>query len=240
MAIAEVGSGSQRATATGATGDRTLSFPGNVTSGNLLILAGCGFTVGSADPAPTITDSIGTAYTVASAVVFTNGRLFIGYGVAPSSGANTVSVDWATADTGSSFSIDEFSGQHATPLDVDGGSSTGTSTTPADSLTTLAANDLLIGVMAHDGSSGISITPTANYTQIGEEETNTFQDHNAVFRIATSATSYTVDWTIGSSSPWGVYTLAFKEASGAAASVLGPLLGGGGNIPNIFSLLRYQ
>lgn len=240
MAIAEVGSGSQRATATGATGDRTLAFPGNVTSGNLLIVAGCGFHPGSPDPAPTITDTRSTVYTVASAVVFTNGRLFIGYGVAPSTGSCTVTVDWASADTGSSLSIDEFSGQHATPLDVDGGSSTGTSTTPADSLTTLTANDLLIGVMAHDGSSGISITPDAPWNQIGEEENNTAQDHSAVFQIVTTATSYTASWVIGSSSPWGVYTLGFKEATGAASNVIGMLLGHGGITPNIFSLLRYQ
>jgi hypothetical protein len=224
LAIAEVGSGSQRATATGASGDRTLAFPGDVTAGNLLIVAGCGFTVGGADPAPTITDTRTTSYTVASAAIFTNGRLFIGYGVAPSSGANTVSIDWAS-NTGNTFSIDEFSGQDSSPLDVDGGSSTGTGTAVSDSLSTLTAGALIIGVMAHDGTSGISITPGVNYTQIGEDQDNSFQDHNAVFRIATTATSYTVDWTIGASSPWGAYTLAFKP-SAAAPSGFGPLIGG--------------
>ena len=214
MAIVEVGGGTQRATAPGGSDDRTLAFPGNVGSGNLLIVAGAGFKSGGV-AAPGVTDTLGTSYTVLSAVPFTNGRIFIAYGVSPSAGANTVTIDWAGA-VGNSFSINEYSGQHATPLDVDGGSSTGTSTTPADSLTTLSADDLLIGVVAHDGTS--TITPGTDYTQIGEEEDNTLQDHGAEFRLVTTAQAYSVNWTLGTSSPWGVYTAAFKPAAAAAAA----------------------
>lgn len=226
-AITEVGGGSQKATDTGGTGDRTLAFPANVGNGNLVTAGGAGFLSGGA-AAPTVTSTCTTGnWSIVSGAAFTAGRIFVAWAVTTAAGACTVTVDWANASTGSSFSIDEFTGQHGTPLDVDGGCSTGTSTTPSDSLTTLTADDLLLGTVGHDGPSGTAITPGTNYTQIGEQEDNTNQDHNMEFRIVTSAQAYTVDWTLGSSQPWGACTVGIKPAAGAppAAPSQLPIMG---------------
>ncbi len=217
-AIAEVGSGSQRATydATGANGNvdsADLAYPGNVTANNLLVCAGANWRNTGATIA--VSDTRGTSYTVLSTTLATNITLFIAYGIAPSSGANTVTVDPTSTGNYPSFSCDEFSGVHtSTPLDVDGGSSTNTGTAVSDSLTTLTANALLIGVMTHSASMTYTLTPGGSYTQIGEVEDNSGSTaFNAVFRIVTTATSYDVDWTLGTSATWAAYTAAFKPAA---------------------------
>jgi hypothetical protein len=151
---------------------------------------------------------------------------FIAYAVAVTTGSVTFTVNGANADDWGSFSYHEFavSAGNTWALDVDGVGATGTSTTPADSLTTLTANALILGVMTKNASA--TMTPTANYTEIGEEPSGTNLAHNAVYRIATTATSYTVDWTMNNSVGWTVYTAAFKEIVSAGACAL-PLLGVG-------------
>ena len=224
MAFAEVGSGSQRATNSSGSGDSsTLAFPGNVTAGNLLIVGGAAW----AATAPTgivVTDSRSTSYTVLSVQDVGNVRYWIAYGVAASSGACTVTVNPQGASADHTYSINEFSGQHATPLDVDDGASSGQNDNPSSSITTVAADALIIGVMTHDddAASSPAITPGASYTQIGESENNsTNQCHSLVFRIVTTAQAYTVNWTlniaVGKES--GIYTASFKPAV-AATSIL--------------------
>lgn len=224
MAFTEVGAGSQRATKFVAASDSTtLAFPANVVANNLLVVAGSAF----AATQPTsivVSDSLSSSYTV----LYASGtRAFIAYALAASSGACTVTVNPQGTSADFSFSIDEFNANNAISLDVDGGVSSGTSTTPADDILTVTANDLLIGIMNHDSVDQI-LTPGTNYTQIGESEDNTGQEaHNAEFRIVTTATTYTVDWTVGASVAWNARTAAFKEAAGGAT--WGPLLGGFNN-----------
>ena len=230
MAFAEVGSGSQRATNQHASADSgTLAFPGNVTSGSLLIVAGANWQSGGSTVSVGVTDTLSTSYTVVPYYVgeFTT---FIAYGVASSSGANTVTVNPAGTGNYFSYSIDEFSGQHATPLDVDGGNSTATSTSAADSITTVTANDLIIGCVSQTAATTVTFTPGGSYTQIGEQEdSGTYQGHSAVFRIVTTAQAYSVDWTLGTSQAWMAMTLAFKEATASPKGLI-MLLGDGGFI----------
>src|SRR5688572_21501206 len=123
MAFAEVGSGSQRASAnnSGAVGPLTIAYPGNVTSGNLLIGVAVWWRSAGANGSPNVTDDVGTTYAVIVSNAITLGtgtyRLAIWYGVAAGSGANSVDFD-AVDSSFMSGSIDEFSGQHATPLSV--------------------------------------------------------------------------------------------------------------------------
>lgn len=230
-AITEVGGGSQRAgKSTISVASTTLAYPGNVTAGNLMILAGM---ANSSIASVSVTDTLTSTWTCVSGS-FSVDRLYICYAKAPSTGANTVTLT-PSANAQLTFYIDEFTGQHATsPLDADGGISTGTSTTPADSVTTTVANALVVGVMQKQcgGCSGAeSITPAGGYTQIGEEENATSNlSGTAVFQVVTTATSYSVSFTIGTSRTWGVYTASFAPAATSPARVLGGKIGSGGMI----------
>src|SRR5947209_4817773 len=98
-AIAEVGSGSQRATLRQPNADlATVAFPGNVTAGNFLLVQGVSWQAGSGNSAITVTDTQSTPYTVIMASTGVTwaggvGKAFIAYGIASSSGANTVTIN---------------------------------------------------------------------------------------------------------------------------------------------------
>lgn len=218
--ITEVGSGSQRATVELANvASQDLAFPGNVVAGNLLIVVGAIFDSPTAPASCTVTDTRSTSYTVllSGATTFGSGesKCFIAYGIAPSSGACTVTVNPDGADAFGAFSIDEFNaslGWETPPLAVDGGSSTGSSTTPSDTLEVFTNSCLLIGTMFHVNGT-LTISPGTGYTQIGEVESVANHDVSNLFRVVSSAGIYTVDWTIASSAGWRAATAAFKEPS---------------------------
>lgn len=211
--IAEVGSGSQRATKSFSGDSTTQAFPANVTSGNLLVVVGSCWTSGTATSSITVSDTQGS-YTVLSGVPTGSLiRMFVAYRMASSSAANTVTVNPNGASSDCGFAIDEFSGVNATPLDVDDGMTTigNSGGAPSTSITTATANALVIGLMSYDDTPS-SITPGSGYTQIGESETGvSSQPFNAEFKIVTTATAYTVDWTQGAAtSNTGIYLVSFK------------------------------
>ena len=197
----------------------SLAYPNNITTGDLLIIAGTNWN--AVTQTLTIT-GCSTTWAVAQGDDFSGSggvfKTFVGYGIAGSTGACTPTVDPGGIGNYGSYSLDSFTGVHATPLDVDGGTSTGTSTAASDSITTGTANALIIGVMTQ--SIGLTaLTPGGSYTQFGEVEAVDNSPHNAVFRVATTATSYTVDWTLADSSPWAAQTVSFKESTGTPDTV---------------------
>lgn len=227
MAIAEVGSGSQRATATtlNGGGSHTVAYPANVTSGNLLVVCGAYWQT-VAPTSVTVTDSLSTSYTVVLGTVWDgNWRPFIAYGIAPSSGANTVTIDPQGTSLYGSSAIDEFSGvDTGSPVDATNQVATGSSTTPAVSITTATADALLIGCVTGGIVAAGGLTPGASYTQIGElEDSAGTWDFNAVFRLATTATSYSVDWTKATSAGWSAITIAFKASGGGGGGAVIPI-----------------
>ena len=206
MAITEVGGGTQRAsTDSGAT---SLAYPGNVTSGSLLVVSGTTY-LSTGNPSITgVTDTLGTSYTVVNGTVVANleKRPFIAWGFAPSSGANTPAV--TVTGVMVLLAIDEFAG--VASADVNGGSSTGTSTTPSDAITPTATNALLVGALAADATS--TVTVGSGFTQIGETEGNPAA--GVEFQIVTTAQAYTVDWTLGTSRDWSAQTYSFTPSNG--------------------------
>lgn len=211
--ITEVGSGSQRFTMTTLNGgdSQNGAFPANVTSGNLLVVGGAywkGATIASVN----VTDTRSTSYTTALGTQVSGWCPWVAYGLAPSSGACTVTVDPDGAVLYGSCAIDEFTGVNASPVDASAQVATGTSTAPTVSITTATAGALLIGAMSNGGASNPGdLTPGASYTQIGElEDSASTWDFNFEFRIVTTATSYNVDWTTVNNSPWSAVTIAFK------------------------------
>lgn len=219
--FAEVGGGSQRATIRAANvGSAPAAFPADVTAGDLLLVCIGAWMGGTGFTSLNVTDTLSTSYSVLIAptgVVWAGGtgRGCIAYGIAPSSGPCTVTVDPVENGQGNSWInavIDEFSGVNATPLDVDGGESTGSNTTPSDSLTTVTDNDLVVGVLVDVGSGG-TITPDAAFTELDEDETGARQPYSAIFQIVGAAGSYSPNWTLSVSQAWSVYTAAFKPAA---------------------------
>jgi|CXWL01.1.fsa_nt_gi hypothetical protein len=212
-AIAELSG--QRATITECNNCDTLAvaYPGNVTVGDLLVIGGNTYdTNGTTDY--TVTDTVGTNYTIYACTALTespNATPFLAVGIAAASGANTVTVN-PTIDASANqivFGIGEFSGTATVNiLDVNGGSSTGTSTAPADALTTVTANALILGVVGFQTSA--AVTPGGSYTQISENQTS-LNGFNLAYRITTTAQAYTVDWTLGASQAWSACTIGVKE-----------------------------
>lgn len=207
-------------TTNGAAATFSAAFGGNVTSGNLLVAGGSAWNSAAAPAAITVSGTgagcSGLSFTVVLGTIPAGmtWRTFLAYAVATGTGACTVVVDPdVTAD--GSFSIAEFSGQHATVLDVNGGTTPDVAgnTTISDTITTVAANALIVGVFSHDD--GSAITPGINYTQVGEQESGASnQPHNMVYRLVTTATTYTVDWTQAVAVPASAQTLSFAPSTG--------------------------
>lgn len=209
----------QRATATQCLNSDScaVAYPGNVTSGDLLVVGGNTYDTGGTT-GYTVTDTVGTSYTVFNCTALTgnpNATPFIAVGVAAATGANTVTVN-PTLDASANeiiFGIGEFSGTAtAGILDVDGGSSTGSSTTPSDGLTTITANSVILGLVGFQTSS--TVTPGGSYTEISESQ-GSLNGFNFVNRMATTAQAYTVDWTLGTTQAWSACTVSIKPLSSA-------------------------
>lgn len=241
MAIAEVSG--RRATGRGFGSIFATAFPGNVTSGDLLVVAGTigrdssGF-AGPSGTTITVTDNRGTSYTVVrGSVIGVNvmqRQTFIAYGLAPSSGANTVTITLSNLCS-ISYGIDEFSGVHATTPFHNSVATTGSGITPvAGSIFPSAANAMLVGVMAHSASTTV-LTPNTGNTQIGEWETNggsvdaNESAFNAAFRVFVGTGTFSISWTAGAFIPWGALAVAFipptpvtpeRFAVGKSASLL--------------------
>lgn len=214
-AIAEVASMRASGEYTNVASSAALSFPNNVTAGQLLVAAGVNW---NATTQTLVFSGCSTTWAVVQGADQSgNGgvyKTFIAYGIAGASGPCTPTADPAGTGNYGSYSLDAFSGVNATPLDADGGDSTGTGTTPSDSITTGTANALILAVMSHtDGVADRTLTPGGTMTQFGEIESVANAPHNAEFRIVTSATSYTPDWTVGTSVTWRAQTLSAKEAT---------------------------
>ncbi|HEY7648940.1 MAG TPA: chitobiase/beta-hexosaminidase C-terminal domain-containing protein [Methylomirabilota bacterium] len=196
----------------------TAAFPGAVTAGNLLVVAGAEWRDNGGTTITAIQDTLNTAYTRREFVSTSdpNYRLFIAFGRAPVSGANSVTVTTAAAAY-TSFGIDEFSGiQDAASLETDGGGvSGGPSTTPSAPITT-GSNALILGTMTFHVLAIVPANPDLGmgYTQIAEEEnnsaTNGHTSFNAEFKIVTTAGTYPVSWILGTSSEWDIYRVSFR------------------------------
>lgn len=116
----------------------SMSFPRAVTAGNLLIVA-CSYW----STAPTgMTDTLGTSYTLASSA----GTLQVYYGLAPSSGANTITMTGGAGSIYSVVGVMEFINATATS---DASTYAAVSSSPTTkSVTTTVANDLVVAFLS--------------------------------------------------------------------------------------------
>lgn len=200
----------------------TCAFPSNVTSGNVLVACGGNWN-GNNMSGMAATDTLSTNYAEVIGSATTSGvaiKTWIAYGVATSSGANTITQTPA-GGTGwyGSWGILELSGvDTTTPLDVDGGSSTGSGTTVSDGITTSAADTIVLACMSHGNSGTISITADTGggWTSAGEVENYSNAPYAWEYQIFGSAGAKTASFTLGNSVAWSIQTLSLKAASAGA------------------------
>lgn len=197
------------------------AFTSNVTSGNLLLVMGV---AGGSTTGPIVTDSRSTTYTVQSFITGT-ARVFVAYGMAPSSGSCSVTVNPTGSFSRVNFVLAEFSGQHPTPIDVALVSNTGTSTTPSVSITPLSSGTLVAGILHQSSGTLVTITENPSWTLIGEREDGTLGlTHSGIFLLTTATTPQTLSWTLGSSVAWEAIAVVLKAADATTPS------GGGGTM----------
>lgn len=197
----------------------TLAYTSNVVAGNLLVNCG-GVWNGSSVSSLPVTDTIGTTYTTVLGVSSGGAphKIWIAYGIAPSSGANTVTFNPDVTGAYSSHTIAEFSGIDSSPHDASGTGASGSSTSAASSVTTVATNNLVINCMSQGSGGNWSLTSDTGggWNLLGEIESSANAPHHAQYQIFSSSGSKTGTVTIGASVPWSSFSVSFKEASTGA------------------------
>ena len=150
--------------------------------GDLVVVVGGGF---NSSALLAVSDNQGHTYTLIQPSA-ADSQVCIAYAVVTaSSGSFTVTVN--TSSRGSSAQISLWSGQHATPLDVS--SVTGT---PAPSVTTTAAGDLIITV-AGANNGGNTFTTPSGFTTMGQVNGANL-DFSSAYKIGGSAGAETATW----------------------------------------------
>jgi len=195
---------------------RTITAAGAIAVGDLLIVGGGAGQDAAAITA--VTDDLGNTYTRHSLGAGSR-TAWIAYCISGFAGTPVVSATKAAAG-GWSFGFAAFSGATVTGV-VDGGGASGSSTTGSDGITTTSAGSLVIGAYTDESTNTTAITETYG-TLISEYQNggDTWRG-SLIFSIEASTGTYTPSWTLATSSPWAVYTLAFASAAGAA--VLAPV-----------------
>lgn len=228
MAIALVSGQNAERVVTGVN-NTTLAYPGNVTSGNLLVVWMAAFEGGGAD-IQTPTDTRTSTYTAIDLQVEpVVGAVMRGYwAIAPSSGANTVTFDLGGTATGDiTVSVAEFSGVHATPF-VDGQNAGGTGTAVSTGdVTPTEDNCLLVAAVTHSGLN-TTFTEEAGWTLLQEHEGGSADMPLATqYKVQTTATTEDADWTLGASRTWATQIGVWKSSGGAPATAVKDIIGVG-------------
>lgn len=205
------------ATTAAAFDSTTLAYTSNVTAGDLVGTCGALWN-GNSLTSIAMSDSVGTSYTVILGTIVTGGvpiKTYIAYGLAGGTGVNTVTINPNGTGWYGSHAVFEFSGVNSSPLDIDGGTSSGTSTTPSDGFTTTATNTVGIGVVTHGNSGTISITEDSGggWSLVGEVENYSNAPMSCEYQIFSSSGAKSAGWTLGSSQSWVAQTVGFKEAT---------------------------
>jgi len=191
---------------------RTITAAGAIAVGDLLIVGGGAGQDGAVITA--VTDDLGNTYTRHSLGAGSR-TAWIAYCISGFAGTPVVSATKASAG-GWSFGFAAFSGATVTGV-VDGGGASGSSTTGSDGITTTSAGSLVIGAYTDESTNTTAITETYG-TLISEYEDggDTWRG-SLIFSIEASTGTYTPSWTLATSSPWAVYTLAFAPAAAPSA-----------------------
>jgi len=175
-------------------------------AGNTLVVFGR-FTGGSGTP--TISDTNGNTWINLFDV--TNGSdinmVWVAYGAKSSTTTNYVTVAQPT-QASVQMLIAEYSGVTSVSPQLDqSAEATGTSTAAnSGNVTTLVANDLLLGFVSNSTTNGLTITPGASFTTRATVNGNTYLED----RVVTTTGTYNASATLSSSVPWFCAVVALK------------------------------
>jgi hypothetical protein len=232
MAIAHVQSGGTNANNTTSV---ARAFSSNVTSGSLIVVVGMKFSPSNdAYVAGDCTKSAGTATigTIAldhSANITTGGTNHAAVGIwsAIVTGTGSCTMQTAGAAAGSYLLIGsgEFSGSwDASRLEAGvSGAGTGSDGDAAGSSgnASSAGAGLFIGGLSLETNVGGTITPDAAFTAMYENEASTDANGSAIYQIVGGATTDAAEWTFTTNNNgYGIALAVYKEAAGAATSIL--------------------
>jgi hypothetical protein len=216
--IAEV-AGRKTQIGTGAASDSLAqSVGGTPASGEMIVVMGA---ADGSNSSIGVTDNRGNSYTVQT---FASGvyRLFVAWTVVSATQTVQVLVNPSPTNCRIAYTIDSFTGQHATPLDVGIVGASGTGTAPAVSITPTMNGTLAVGFETEDGASIVQ-DPPAGWTQMGELNAGTAAPAgNSAFLINTTTAPLTPTWTLSVSQNWIAIAAVFKAADSTA-----PAAGGG-------------
>jgi hypothetical protein len=206
---------------TGGSASSTLAFGANVAAGNLLIVSVASWSA-TVSNLNTPTDTLTHTYAPVTAQQQSTGtqnKLRSWYIHNSSGGADTVTYGVSAGTADLTCVISEWSGEDtsAAPLDKTN-VATGSSTTPSAGATgTLAqADELIYACGAHDGADTTWTEDTTDgFSLLQENEGGTSNMPIAVqYKIVSSSTTITPDWTLGASRGWFGHVGTFKAASG--------------------------
>lgn len=202
----------------------TLAYSSSVTAGNFLAVTHAHWEANSRT-ITTPTDTLSHTYVGMTAEqnsgVSVHLRSF--YVANCSGGANTVTFDISTTDTGDlTVVVAEFSGVvTVSPLDqTNVGAGTGTAVATSATATTAQADELLWGGLAYEGND-TTILETTGYSIVQENEGgSTNMPIGTEYKVVAATGAYTANWTLGLSRTWIAHIATFKAVVAGGASVV--------------------
>ena len=212
--IAEVGGGAERdGVQTMSADDFTdIVLTNGATTGDFIAIGGNAYDGGGAPASIGVTSPCGT-FTVLSSSPAGFTRQFIAYTFAISTGACTVTINPAGGAAYIAAGAVKFTGVHATPLDVDDGATTGTGFTDTASITTVAANALILSTHTNGTQTTVTL-PDGAVTEIAESDDNSCCTAYAFgFRIVTTPGAYDMTWGTADDVAWRMHTASFAPAA---------------------------
>lgn len=162
---------------------------------------------------------------IGSGSVGGNPRAELWYLVNPGTGLNTIQVLWSGSTSRAFGGAASFTGvDQTTPIGVSGGT-TGKSTDPSVSITTVTNNAWVIGTLAWD-SEGATATmvPATNRVSMWNNRTGSTAGHvgGAGSRLGPVAApgNVTMNWTLNTNNKWAMVAASLRPAgAGGAVSV---------------------
>ena len=215
--IAEVGGGAERDGVQTMSADDSadIVLTNGVTTGDFIAVGGNAYDGGGAPASIGVSSNCGSFSVLSSAPVGVT-RQFIAYMFAISTGACTVTINPAGGAAYIGAGAAKFTGVGA--LDVDDGATTGTGFTDTASITTVAANALILSTHTNGTQTTVTL-PDGAVTEIAESDDNSCCTAYAFgFRIVTTPGAYDMTWGTADDVAWKMHTASFAPAGAATGA----------------------